>query len=94
MRIGTRLITLPIIAGISYEVLKLCAKYENWFTKAIRWPGMQLQRLTTKEHDDDMIEIGILSFEMALNEKSEQQLEELKKSFEHIEETPDEAQED
>ena len=41
-----------------------------------------------------MIEIGILSFEMALNEKSEQQLEELKKSFEHIEETPDEAQED
>ena len=94
MRIGTRLITLPIIAGISYEVLKLCAKYENWFTKAIRWPGMQLQRLTTKEPDDDMIEIGILSFEMALNEKSEQQLEELKKSFEHIEETPDEAQED
>ena len=94
MRICTRLITLPIIAGISYEVLKLCAKYENWFTKAIRWPGMQLQRLTTKEPDDDMIEIGILSFEMALNEKSEQQLEELKKSFEHIEETPDEAQED
>ena len=84
IRMATRLICLPIIAGISYEVLKLCAKYENWFTKALRWPGMQLQRLTTKEPTDDILEIGILAFELALNEKSEEELEALKHSFEHI----------
>lgn len=92
--LAIRLLTIPLIAGFSYEVLKVCAKYENWFTKAIRWPGMQLQRLTTKEPDDEILEIGILSFEMALGEKSEEELEALKKSFEHVkEESVSEAQE-
>lgn len=73
----SKIITIPVIAGIAYEVLKGAARHENWFTRAIRWPGMQLQRLTTKEPDDDMIEIGIIAFEMALEEKSEEEIAEL-----------------
>lgn len=83
LRIGTRLLMLPVIAGVSYEVLKLLAKFENPFTRALRWPGLQLQRLTTKEPTDDILEIGILAFEMALNEKTPEELEALKESFTH-----------
>ncbi len=89
LRLGSRLLCIPIVAGVAYEVLKLCAKHENWFTKAIRWPGMQLQHLTTKEPDDEILEIGILSFQLALNEKSPEELEALRKSFEHIKEDAD-----
>ncbi len=87
--IAFRLVLIPPIAGISYEVLKLAARYDNWFTKALRWPGMQLQYLTTREPDDDMLEIAILSFEMALNEKSREEIIALRKSFEHKAESPD-----
>ena len=61
-----RLILLPLIAGISYEFLKFAAKYENPFTRALRWPGLQLQRLTTKEPTPDMIEVALISFNMVL----------------------------
>ena len=84
-RVISRLILLPIIAGVSYEVLKGAAKHENWFTRAIRWPGMQLQRLTTKEPDDAMMEIAIVAFEMALGEKSDSEIEELIASFDRSE---------
>lgn len=70
----SKIIVIPLIAGLAYEVLKGAAKHENWFTRMIRWPGMQLQRLTTKEPDDSMMEIGIIAFEMALGEKSEEEL--------------------
>ncbi len=61
---------LPVIAGVAYEVLKLLAKSDNILARALRWPGMQLQRLTTAEPTDEMIEIAILAFETALDEKS------------------------
>ena len=50
---------LPIICGIGYEILKICGKYDNVITKIISAPGMWLQRITTKEPEDDMIEIAI-----------------------------------
>lgn len=81
LRFGTRIVLLPIIAGISYEVLKGLAKLDNVVCRAIRWPGLQLQRLTTKEPDDSMIEIGILAFEMAVEEKSKEEIEQLKARF-------------
>ena len=90
-RVLSRLILLPLIAGISYEVLKGAAKHENWFTRAIRWPGMQLQRLTTKEPDDSMMEVAITAFEMALGEKSEEEIKELVASFDRSEKKPAEA---
>ena len=57
--IMVKILMLPIICGIGYEVLKLCGKYDNILTKIISAPGMWLQRITTKEPDDDMIEVAI-----------------------------------
>ena len=54
-----KILMLPIICGIGYEVLKICGKYDNVITKIISAPGMWMQRITTKEPEDDMIEIAI-----------------------------------
>ena len=81
IRFGTRILLLPIIAGVAYEFLKFAAKSDALFFRIIRWPGMQLQRLTTAEPDDSMLETAILAFEMALGEKSEEEIEALKAQF-------------
>lgn len=54
-----KILMLPIICGLGFEVLKICGKYDNIITKIISAPGMWLQRITTKEPEDDMIEIAI-----------------------------------
>ncbi len=54
-----KLLMIPLICGIGFEVLKICGKYDNFITRIISAPGMWLQRVTTKEPDDDMIEIAI-----------------------------------
>jgi uncharacterized protein YqhQ len=81
LRFSTRIILLPVIAGLSYEFLKLLAKCGNVFCRALRWPGLQLQRLTTKEPDDGMIEVAIVAFEMALEEKDHEQIQDMITSF-------------
>ncbi len=53
LKILYKILFLPLVAGVSYEVLKLLAKGDNWFVKIIRAPGLWLQKLTTKEPDDD-----------------------------------------
>ncbi|MBR3764982.1 MAG: DUF1385 domain-containing protein, partial [Clostridia bacterium] len=58
---------LPVVAGVSYEVLKGLAHTDNWFTRAARWPGLQMQRLTTKEPDMKMLEVAIVSMNVALH---------------------------
>ena len=58
---------LPVVAGVSYEVLKGLAHKDNWFTRAARWPGLQMQRLTTKEPDMKMLEVAIVSMNVALH---------------------------
>ncbi|MBE5797642.1 MAG: DUF1385 domain-containing protein [Clostridiales bacterium] len=58
---------LPVVAGVSYEVLKGLAHRDNWFTRIARWPGLQMQRLTTKEPDDKMLEVAIVSMNVALH---------------------------
>ena len=58
---------LPVVAGVSYEVLKGLAHKDNWFTRAARWPGLQMQRLTTKEPDAKMLEVAIVSMNVALH---------------------------
>ena len=57
--IVAKILMLPIICGLGYEVLKLCGKYDNVITRIISAPGMWMQRITTKEPEDDMIEIAI-----------------------------------
>ena len=57
---------LPVVAGVSYEVLKGLAHRDNAFTRIARWPGLQLQRLTTKQPDAKMLEVAIVSMNVAL----------------------------
>ena len=54
-----KLLMVPLTCGIGFEVLKFCGRFDNIITRIISAPGMWLQRVTTKEPDDDMIEIAI-----------------------------------
>ena len=63
LRIVLRIALLPLIAGISYEIIRLAGRSENWFVNLLSKPGLALQGLTTKEPDDDMIEVGIQAVE-------------------------------
>lgn len=67
LKAGSRVVLLPVIAGLSYEVLKWTAKHDNHpLVKMIISPGLALQRLTTGEPDDSQIEVAIKSMEVAL----------------------------
>ena len=63
LRILSRIILLPIVAGISYEIIRFSANSENFFVKSAILPGLWLQYLTTREPDDSMIEVAIKSLE-------------------------------
>lgn len=80
LRIGMRLIMLPFVAGISYELLKFAAKSDCFLLRAIRWPGMMLQKLTTAAPDDSMVEVAIIAFSAAADETNEN-LKKLAESF-------------
>ena len=66
IRIFSRLVLLPLVAGISYEILKGLAHANTPFAKALRWPGMQLQRLTTRKPTLEMLEVAITAMNTAL----------------------------
>ena len=63
MRIVIRIVLLPVIAGISYEFLKLAGRSENPIVNFFSKPGLAIQKLTTKEPDDSMIEVAIQAVE-------------------------------
>ena len=63
MRVVVRIALLPVIAGISYEVLKLAGRSENPIINLLSRPGLAIQKLTTKEPDDSMIEVAIQAVE-------------------------------
>ena len=67
LRFLLHLALLPVVAGVSYEVLKGLAHRDTWFTRIARWPGLQMQRLTTKNPDDKMLEVAIVSMNVALH---------------------------
>jgi uncharacterized protein YqhQ len=59
-RVFYKLMLLPVIAGISYEIIRFTGKYRNWkWVQILSWPGLLLQKITTKEPTDDQIEIAI-----------------------------------
>ncbi len=64
--IGISLLTLPLTMGIGYEVLMLAGKHDNFLTRAISAPGLWVQRITTKEPTEDMLEVAITSLKCAL----------------------------
>lgn len=63
MRVIVRIALIPVIAGISYEVLKLAGRSENSIINLLSRPGLAIQKLTTKEPDDSMIEVAIQAVE-------------------------------
>ena len=66
IRLGFKLLFLPVVAAVSYELLKLLAKSDCLFVRILRAPGMLLQKLTTREPDDDMLEVAIVAFKTVL----------------------------
>ena len=64
--IVVKLLLLPVIVSIAYEINRLVGRYDNWFTKLLTAPGLWMQRITTREPDDDMIEVGITAVQAVL----------------------------
>lgn len=63
-----KIILIPLICGLGYELIKICGKYDNIITRIISAPGTWLQRITTKEPDADMLEIAIAALGAVLPE--------------------------
>ena len=63
LRLVCRVAIVPLVAGGSYEFIRLAGRSENWLVNALSKPGLWMQGLTTREPDEDMIEVGIASVE-------------------------------
>lgn len=75
VRIISRIVLLPVVAGVSYEVLKLSGKYcDTPLMKVIIMPGLWLQKLTTREPDDSQIEVAIRSLKAVMPEGSTEEI--------------------
>lgn len=70
LRIVSRIVLIPVIAGVSYEFLRLAGRSESKLVDALSKPGMWMQNLTTKEPDDSMIEVAIAAVETVFDWKS------------------------
>ena len=64
-----KLLLLPVVVGITYEINRWVGRNDNWFTRALSAPGMWLQNFTTNEPDDAMIEVGIAAVQAVLPEE-------------------------
>ena len=70
MRIMVRLLLIPVIAGLSYELLRAAGRTENRLIQVLSKPGLWMQRLTVREPDDEMIQVGIASVEAVFDWRS------------------------
>lgn len=61
-----KLLMLPVIVSIAFEINRLVGRYDNWFTKILTAPGLWMQHITTNEPDDEMIEVGIVAVKAVL----------------------------
>ena len=64
--IGCKLLLLPLVVSISYEINRLVGRYDNWLTRIMTAPGMWFQNFTTNEPDDSMMEVGIAALEAVI----------------------------
>ena len=69
IRIIMRILFIPIVSGISYEIIKFIGKYNNKLTKIVAYPGMMLQKFTTQEPDDEQLEVALTALKAVINEK-------------------------
>ncbi len=67
-RMGSRLLLLPLTAGVSYEILKWLGRAEDTpLVRALKWPGLQVQRITTAQPTDDMVEVALAALKASLD---------------------------
>ena len=67
--IAFKLLLLPMVVGVTYEINRWAGRHDNWFTKILTAPGMWMQHFTTNEPDDSMIEVGIAAVNAVIPEK-------------------------
>lgn len=72
MRSACKILLLPLIVGISYEIIKIAGRYDNVITRIISAPGLAIQRLTTREPDDGQIECAIAAITPVLPKENEE----------------------
>ena len=70
IRVVLRIVLLPFIAGVSYEIIRLAGNSENWIVNLLSKPGLLIQNMTTKEPDDSMIEVAIQAVEAVFDWKA------------------------
>ena len=70
LRLLMRLVLLPVVVAISYEINRAVGRHDNAFTRAVRKPGLWLQHLTTREPDDSMLEVAITALKEVIPEKA------------------------
>lgn len=73
-RVLTSILLLPVIVGISYECIRLAGNHDNLFTKILSAPGLAMQRITTREPDDSMIEVAIAAMTPCIPEDKEEDI--------------------
>ena len=71
LRMLVKLATFPLVIGFGYELIKLAGRKDNALTRIISAPGMALQKITTREPDDDMIECAIAAMEKVIPENAD-----------------------
>ena len=70
LRVEVRLLLVPVIAGVSYEIIRLGGSSDNRFVNLLSKPGLALQRLTTREPDESMVEVAIAAVEAVFDWKA------------------------
>ncbi len=71
LRTAIKLLLIPVICGIGYELIKICGRHDNILTRIVAAPGLWIQRITVKEPDDSMIEVAIAAMKEVIPENSE-----------------------
>ena len=65
-RIVSRLLLIPVVAGLSYEVLRWAGRSDNWLVRILSIPGLYMQKLTTEEPDTDQLEVAIAAMKAVM----------------------------
>lgn len=96
LRMLLRLLLVPVIAGVSYEFIRLAGRNDSWIVRVLSAPGLWVQRLTTREPDTDMLEVAIAAVEGVLDwrayqeeRKTSQKTEEAEENYDAYENTED-----
>lgn len=74
LRSSIKILLLPFTVGIGYELIKICGRHDNFLTRIIAAPGMWMQRITTKEPKDDMIEVAIAAMKDVIPKNGEDRI--------------------